>query len=168
MPLSPPPRSPVSPTATTIHRDGRTCLCTCIADTLLLGPAALTISLPSQVTGGSGYLSADIVSPLLKAGYHVRTYVISHIAPLFHPLAHHLCSTDHGIKVAQLKDRLAALDYSDKAEVIDIPDITHGNLPLDGVSTVIHTASPVGGDSAANVDVRCHSIITSTYLRSIP
>ena len=59
-------------------------------------------------------------------------------------------STARGAKVTKLQHRLAALGYGDEAEVVDVPDITHGTLPLDGVSAVIHTASPIPvGDSTA-------------------
>jgi len=81
----------------------------------------------------------------------------------FHHALHNIHShslfrrTARGAKAAQLQERLNALGYGDKAEVIDVPDILHATLPLDGVSAVIHTASPLpGGDSTAKqiVDVR--------------
>ena len=73
--------------------------------------------------------------------------------------SHHIVphSTARGAKVAKLQDRLAALGYGDEAEVVDVPDITHGTLPLDGVSAVIHTASPIPGSGSTAkqiVDVR--------------
>jgi hypothetical protein len=40
---------------------------------------AFSAFIPLQVTGGSGYIAAHIVSELLKAGYRVRTYSISTI-----------------------------------------------------------------------------------------
>jgi hypothetical protein len=66
-------------------------------------------------------------------------------------------STARGAKATKLQERLNALGYSDKAEVVDVPDILHATLPLEGVAAVIHTASPLpGGDSTAKqiVDVR--------------
>jgi hypothetical protein len=70
------------------------------------------------------------------------------------------CSTARGAKAAQLRDRLNALGYGDKAEVIDVPDILHATFPLEGVSAVIHTASPLPGSDATakqivDVRVRC-------------
>ena len=69
-----------------------------------------------------------------------------------------LCSTARGGKVALLRDRLTALGFSNQAEVVDIPDISNGDFPLDGASAVIHTASAIfGGDATPQeiLDVRC-------------
>ena len=117
-----------------------------------------------KVTGGSGYIAAHIVSELLKAGYRVRTY--ASFAIPFHLFTFSLPrSTARGVKAAQLQDRLNALGYGNKAEVVDIPDILHATFPLEDVSAVIHTASPLpGSDSTAKqiVDVRavCFSMDT--------
>ena len=109
-----------SPTATTVHRDGRTSLGTCIADTPLLGPAGLTISLSLLRSPPDLVILLPISSPSSSKQATTSERMSSHtLHHSFHLLMHHLCSTARGIKVAQLRDRLAALGYSDKAEVID-------------------------------------------------
>ena len=109
----------------------------------------------SQVTGGSGYVAAHIISQLLKAGYRVRTYVGSYVVQFFvHDRIHlYLRSTARGGKVALLRDRLTALGFSNQAEVVDIPDISIGDFPLDGVSAVIHTASALFGWDATAPEI---------------
>jgi hypothetical protein len=84
---------------------------------------------------------------------------IRHLHRTLHDVHSHSLfrSTARGAKAAQLQERLIALGYGDKAEVVDVPAILHATLPLEGVAAVIHTASPLpGGDSTAKqiVDVR--------------
>jgi hypothetical protein len=71
-----------------------------------------------------------------------------------------ICSTARGVKVAQLRQRLEALGYGDKAEVVDVPDIAHGVFSLHGVSAVIHTASPL-----AFSDCTPNEILNASFLK---
>ncbi|KAF9016980.1 NAD(P)-binding protein [Hymenopellis radicata] len=76
------------------------------------------------VTGGSGFLGAHILLQLLEAGYDVR-------------------AAARGVKVQDLER--AHTKYGARLEVVDIPDIAVDQFPeaLEGVSAVIHTASPL-------------------------
>ncbi|KAG7448829.1 NAD(P)-binding protein [Guyanagaster necrorhizus] len=86
------------------------------------------LSLFFQVTGGSGFIGYHILSQLLNNRYFVR-------------------AAARGKKIELLKKALSANYSSDRFEVIEVADITSGDLSqyLKGVDGIIHAAAPLPG-----------------------
>jgi len=80
------------------------------------------------VTGVSGFLGSHVVNQLLKDGYRVR-------------------GTARSAKVAAVQEAFASQPGGDRVEIVGIDDIIADDFTkaLEGVSGVLHLASPLAG-----------------------
>jgi len=80
------------------------------------------------VTGVSGFLGSHVVDQLLKDGYRVR-------------------GTARTAKVAAVQEAFSSQPGGDRVEIVGIDDIISGDFTkaLEGVSGVLHLASPLAG-----------------------